>query len=190
MLFIFNNYFRKTSQFFKTLFKSLYLFYCLFLAVLGLCCCASFSLVALSQGYTLAVVLRPVFAVVSCVAEQRLQGAWASGVRAHGLSGCSSQTLEHRFKSCGARAYSFCGMWDLPRPGIEPVSYRLKDALPMSTEGSPNTTLMLLFGLQAHYSWKTKVTAAGLFFHGNSLFRFIQFTSVQSLSRVRLFVTP
>ena len=28
-----------------------------------------------------------VFAVVSCVAEQRLYGAWASGVAAHELSG-------------------------------------------------------------------------------------------------------
>jgi len=38
--------------------------------------------------------------------------------------------------------------------------------------------------------WKTKVTAAGLFFCRNSLFRVIQFSSVQSLSPVHLFETP
>ena len=26
------------------------------------------------------------------------------------------------FSSCGARAYLLCGMWDLPGPGLEPVS--------------------------------------------------------------------
>ena len=28
-------------------------------------------------------------------------------------------------RSCGTRAYSFIGMWDLPRPGIEPISSAL-----------------------------------------------------------------
>ena len=27
-----------------------------------------------------------------------------------------------RLSSCGSRAQLFCGMWDLPRPGLEPVS--------------------------------------------------------------------
>ena len=27
-----------------------------------------------------------------------------------------------RLSSCGSRAQSLCGMWDLPRPGLEPVS--------------------------------------------------------------------
>ena len=40
-------------------------------------------------------------------------GAWASVVVVHGLS------------SCGARAYLLCGMWDLPGPGLEPVSLAL-----------------------------------------------------------------
>ena len=44
-----------------------------------------------------------------------------------GFSCCGSralgvQALEHRLSSCGARAQLFCGMWDLPRPGLKPVS--------------------------------------------------------------------
>ena len=54
-------------------------------------------------------------------------GAWALGVRAsivvaRGLSSCGSQALEHRLSSCGTRAELLCGMWDLPGPGLEPVS--------------------------------------------------------------------
>ena len=49
-------------------------------------------------------------------------GTWASVVVAHGVSSCGSWALEHRLSSCGARAYLLCSMWDLPGPGLEPVS--------------------------------------------------------------------
>ena len=49
--------------------------------------------------------------------EHGLQGAWASGAGTLKLNSCGSWALEHGLSSCGAR-----GMWDLPRPGIEPVS--------------------------------------------------------------------
>ena len=49
-------------------------------------------------------------------------GVWASVVVARGLSSCGSQALEHRLSSCDARAQLLRGMWDLLRPGIEPVS--------------------------------------------------------------------
>ena len=32
------------------------------------------------------------------------------------------QAPEHRLNSCGARASLLPGMWDLPGPGIEPMS--------------------------------------------------------------------
>ena len=43
------------------------------------------------------------------------------------LTIAASLVAEHRFQtrrrsSCGARAQSLHGMWDLPRPGLEPVS--------------------------------------------------------------------
>ena len=46
----------------------------------------------------------------------------ASVVVACGLSSCGSQALERRLGSCGARAWLLCSMWDLPRPGLEPMS--------------------------------------------------------------------
>ena len=45
----------------------------------------------------------------------------ASVVVACGLSSCGSQALERRLSSCGPWALLLCGMWDLPRPGLEPV---------------------------------------------------------------------
>ena len=39
-----------------------------------------------------------------------------------GFSNCGSRVLERRLGSCGARVELPCGSWDLPRPGIEPMS--------------------------------------------------------------------
>ena len=36
-----------------------------------------------------------------------------------------AQPLELQLRSCGARAKLFCGKWNSPRPGIEPVSLAL-----------------------------------------------------------------
>ena len=52
----------------------------------------------------------------------RTLGAWASVVVAHGLNSCSSRALEHRLSRCGAQVQQLQDMWDLPRPGIEPMS--------------------------------------------------------------------
>ena len=49
-------------------------------------------------------------------------GTRASVVVAHGLSSCGTRALECRLSSCGAWAQVLCGMWDPPRPGIEPMS--------------------------------------------------------------------
>ena len=43
------------------------------------------------------------------------------------LTVAASLIAEHRLQarrlsSCGSRAQPLCGMWDLPRPGLEPVS--------------------------------------------------------------------
>ena len=50
------------------------------------------------------------------------RGAEASVAVAHGLNGWGSGALEHRVSSWGAQASLLCGMWELPGPGIEPVS--------------------------------------------------------------------
>ena len=93
----------------------------LFLAVLGLCCCAGFPLAAVSgrssssrwAGFSL----------------QRLLSLLGTGSRACGLQYCGmwlsswgSWALEHRFSNCGPGAQMLRGVWDLPGSGIEPVS--------------------------------------------------------------------
>ena len=51
------------------------------------------------------------------------------GSRHAGFSSCGSRALEHRLSSCGARAQLLRGMWDLPGPGLEPVSPALAGRL-------------------------------------------------------------
>ena len=46
----------------------------------------------------------------------------STGSRRTGFSSCGSWALEHRLSNCGTRAQLLCGMWDLPAPGLEPVS--------------------------------------------------------------------
>ena len=60
--------------------------------------------------------------VASLCCRAQALGMWASVVVARGLSSCGSWALERRLSSCGTRAYLLRGMWDLPGPGLEPVS--------------------------------------------------------------------
>ena len=53
-------------------------------------------------------------------------GAQALGVQASVLAAC-------RLNSCGAWAYLLWGMWDLPKPGIKPVSLALQGVFNHST---------------------------------------------------------
>ena len=65
----------------------------------------------------------------SCCRPRAL-GTWASVVVSHGLSSCGWRALEHRLSSCGAQAQPLHGMWDLPGPGLEPVSPALAGGPP------------------------------------------------------------
>ena len=47
------------------------------------------------------------------------------GPRCAGFSSCGSRALERRLSSCGAQAQLLRSMWDLPRPGLKPVSRSL-----------------------------------------------------------------
>ena len=80
----------------------IYLFIYLFMAVLGLRFCARASSSCGERGPLFIAVRGPLTIAASPVAEHRLQ--------------------MRRLSSCGSRAQLLCGMWDLPRPGIEPVS--------------------------------------------------------------------
>ena len=70
-------------------------------------------------------------------------GVWASIVVAYGLSSCGSQALEHRLSTCGSWAYLLRGMWNPPRPGIEPMSPALAGRL-LTTEPPGKPSLYIL----------------------------------------------
>ena len=72
-----------------------------FLAVLGLRFCARAFSSCSEWGPLFIAVRGPLTIVASLVAEHRLQ--------------------TRRLSSCGSRAQSLRGMWDLPRPELEPV---------------------------------------------------------------------
>ena len=71
---------------------------------------------------------------LSCCGARAL-GARASVTVAHGLGSCSSRAPERRLSSCGAGAQLLRGMWDLPGPGLEPISPALAGGL--STTAPP-----------------------------------------------------
>ena len=89
----------KEDHFFK---KKFYLFIYLFLAVLGLRFCARAFSSCGKQGPLFIAVHGPLTIVASLVVEHKLQ--------------------THRLSNCGSRAQLLRGMWDLPGPGLEPVS--------------------------------------------------------------------
>ena len=94
--------------------------------MLGPCCCVwAFSSCG-KRGPLFITVRRPLTVVASLVAEHRLQ--------------------MHRLSSCGSRAQPLRGMWDLPRPGLEPVSPALAGGLPTTAPpGKPRQNLFLIW---------------------------------------------
>ena len=77
--------------------------------------------------------------VQTCALRSRSMGS-----RCMGFSSCGSWALERRLGSCGTRASLFRSMWDLPGPGLEPMSPALAGRF--STTAPPvkslNTTLV------------------------------------------------
>ena len=69
----------------------------------------------------------------------------ASVVAVRGLSSCGLWALERRLSSCGAWAWLLRGMWDLPGPGIEPMSPALAGGF-LTTVPPGKSNLSLLFG--------------------------------------------
>ena len=53
----------------------------------------------------------------------------STGSRHAGLSNCGLRALERRLSSCGTQAQLLRGMWDLPGPGLKPVSPALAGGL-------------------------------------------------------------
>ena len=80
--------------------------------------------------------------MVSPTVERRLWGTQASVVAARGLNSFCPRTLEHRLNSCGAQTWLLPDMWDLLRPGIEPMSPTLADGFTTGPPGKPQELLI------------------------------------------------
>ena len=93
------------------------------MAVLGLRFCARAFSSCGKQGPLFITVRGPLTVAASLVAEHRLQ--------------------TRRLSSCGSRAQLLRGMWDLPRPGLEPVSPALAGRFPTTAPpGKPYTVFL------------------------------------------------
>ena len=101
------------------------------MAVLGLRFCARVFSSCGKRGPLFIAVRRPLTIAASLVAEHRLQ--------------------TRRLSNRGSRAQLLCGMWDLPRPGLEPVSPALAGRFSTTAPpGKPlNTILMVKSGEHA-----------------------------------------
>ena len=99
------------------------LFIYLFMAVLGLRFCARAFSSCGKWGPLFIAVRGPLTIAGSPVAEHRLQS--------------------RRLSNCGSRAQLLCGMWDLPRPGPEPMSPASAGRLPTTAPpGKPSISLL------------------------------------------------
>ena len=93
------------------------------MAVLGLCFCVRASSSCGKWGPLFIVVRGPLIIAASLVAEHRLQ--------------------TRRLSNCGSRAQLLRGMWDLPRPGLEPMSPAVAGRF--STTAPPGKPMGLVF---------------------------------------------
>ena len=93
------------------------------MTVLGLRFCARAFSSCGKRGPLFIAVHRPLTITASLFAEHRLQ--------------------THRLSSCSSRAQLLRGMWDLSRPGLEPVSPTLAGRF--STTAPPGTPLLPIF---------------------------------------------
>ena len=93
------------------------------MAVLGLRVCARAFSSCGKQGPLFIAVRGPLTIVASLVVEHRLQA--------------------RRLSNCGSRAQLLHGMWDLPKPGLEPVSPALAGRF--LTTAPPGKPLQYLF---------------------------------------------
>ena len=120
--------------FFKFIYLFIYIYFWLFWVFVSV---RGISLVAASRGHFIAV-RGPLTVAASLVAEHRLQ--------------------TRRLSSCGSRVQLLRGMWDLPRPGLEPVSLHWQaDSQPLRHQGSPFTYSLVNFG-NVYFSRKINVS--------------------------------
>ena len=104
--------------------------------MLGLCCCAQAFSTCGEWGLFFVVGPRLLTEVASLVAEHRHTG----------FSSCGSRAPELRLSSCDAQALLLRGLWDLPRPGLKPMSPALAGGF--STTAPPEKPSVLFLKMQ------------------------------------------
>ena len=117
-----SKYYFSYYYYYYFLFINIFIYLYFFLAVLVLRFCARAFSSCGKQGPLFIAMRGPFTVAASLVAEHRLQ--------------------TRRLSSCGSRAQLLCGMWDLPRPGLEPVSPALAGGL--STTAPPGKPPIIL----------------------------------------------
>ena len=122
-------------------FKLIYFIY-LLLDALGLHCCARAFSSCGEQGL-LFVAVQGLLIVVASLVEHGIQARGLQQLWHAGSSSCGLRALECRLSSCGARAQLLHGMWDLPGPGLEPMSPALAGGfLTTVPPGKPNARFL------------------------------------------------
>ena len=122
--------------------KYLFILFILFLGALGLHCCMRAFLQLRRVGATLPCGARASHCSGFSCCGARALGAQAAVVAARVLGSCGSRALERRHSSCGARAQLLHGLWDLPGPGLKPVSPALAGGfLTTAPPGKPHIRL-------------------------------------------------
>ena len=117
---------RNGTSDFEFFFNKFILFIYLFLAVLGLRCCARAFSNCGERGPLFIAVRGPLTVAASLVAGHRFQTC--------------------RLSSCGSRAQLLRSMWDLPRPGLEPVSPALAGRFSTTAPpGKPRFWILIFF---------------------------------------------
>ena len=117
------------------------------MVMLGLRFCARAFSSCGKQGPLFITVCGPLTIAASFVAEHRIQ--------------------THRLSNCGSRAQLLHGMWDLPRPGLEPVSPALAGRF--STTAPPGKPRVVHFLLRMNLHWYITTTQSPYFTRGFTL---------------------
>ena len=110
--------------------------------MLGLRFCATAFSSCGKRGPLFIAVRGPLTIVASLVAEHRLQS--------------------FRLSNCGSRAQTLRGMWDLPRPGLEPVSPALAGRF--STTAPPGKPPVQCLDQNFSYVPKTHVDCVNIYY--------------------------
>ena len=109
------------------------------MAPLGLSFCVKAFSSCGEQGPLFITVRGPLTVVASLVAEHRLQ--------------------MHRLSSCGSWTQLLPGMWDLPRPGLEPVSLELEGRFSTTAPpGKPEIVFLTRYHRSDAYSFQCIIT--------------------------------